>query len=320
MAFHADLPATFADALRLSTQIISANREIARDGVAPREAEILVEEAFRRVTGTLLGRLELFARMRDAYPREAGKQLIIWSHQRSEGYLLQHLTGTQAFFSHEYEVNADVLIPRPETELLVEKAIEDLTSRGFKVDSEFQGLEVGTGSGAISIELVSRFPKLKMKASDFSQEALNLAARNAERILGKKNASRIEWIKAPFKDQVLEPFFFEEGLGARSHFLISNPPYLQVEDEIQNEVRQKEPAHALFAPQGDPLFFYRKCMEGWDRVLLPGASAYFEFAAERSGLIEKLFKNFGKSVQKLDDLNGLSRIALVWDSVLAEKG
>lgn len=116
------------------------------------------------------------------------------STARAHGKLLQHLTGVQVFLDHEYEVGPEVLVPRPETEVLVRAAMDQLKEPQF-------GLELGIGSGVISIELLSHFESLTILASELSAEARDLALRNRNRILASPSSSRSDWHR-----MLLKPF------------------------------------------------------------------------------------------------------------------
>src|SRR5688572_19221491 len=148
MAFSQERPHSFAEALKAAKRILSANHDLVKRGTVETEAEQIVLHAFRMESGKHLTRMELYSRVNDRFPELAGEQVLILSSARATGKLLQHLTGRQVFLDHEYEVSSDVLIPRPETELLVATILESFAStRG-----PLRGIEVGVGSGAISVE------------------------------------------------------------------------------------------------------------------------------------------------------------------------
>ncbi len=297
MALGTEPPHGFAEALRLARRLLSANTDLVRKGVVDTEAEQLVIAAFRRAGGKELTRAELYLRAGDLYPGAAGEQLIIYAAARAEGRLLQHLIGTQRFLEHEYEVGPDVLVPRPETELLAALAMEKL--REPKV-----GLEIGLGSGVLSIELLARFPALEMIATELSRPAIDRARTNAQRLLGR-TASRLRVLEAGSPLEVCEPFLRAGAHGAQ--FLISNPPYLASHAETDAEVLAHEPHEALFAPKEDSLHFYRKIAIDAPKLLAPGAQVFLELPHERAGEIRTLFEDWNDPVL-LRDLTGRERM------------
>jgi release factor glutamine methyltransferase len=184
-------------------------------------------------------------------------------------------------------VGPEVLIPRPETEALVALAISELSEPRL-------GLEVGVGSGAISIELLAKFPALRMVATELTEQAAACARANAAKILA--DPSRLE-IRMAQQGQVLEPL---SGLAA--DFLISNPPYLAERSELDEEVLRHEPHTALFAPEGDPLYFYRKIAE----TKVP--RTFLELPHERADAIRELLISHGWKAELHPDLTGRNRI------------
>lgn len=238
-----------------------------------------------------LTRLQLYSR--DEIPAGIAAEAERLARERAEGRLLQHVTGTQAFLDHDYAVDASVLIPRPETELLARAAIEQLREPRL-------GLEVGLGSGVLSIELLAAFPGLRMMASEISPEAAQVAARNAAAILGRADASRLTTLAPRNALDVLEPF-----PGAEADFLISNPPYL-LPGEAQADVAAAEPALALWAPSGEPLHFYRAIARGASALLRENGFVFLELPPERAPAIAALFSDWKVELRR--DLNGRERI------------
>lgn len=325
MAWYREKPDSFVEALRAARELLSASQELVAKGSIETEAEQLVLAAYRAVSGKLLSRVELFSRAQDRFPAEAGEKLMAMAGARAEGKLLQHLTGVQFFLEHEYEVGPDVLVPRPETELMVSLVIEELKREELKreelkraglkgqADAPVLGLEIGVGSGAISIELLAEFPKLTMLASELTAEAESRARSNAQRILGEPD--RLKIYRAQTGLQVWEPL--AAVLGARrADFVISNPPYLIDADPIETEVRTYEPATALFAPAGDPLHFYREIALNAGRHLVAGGKAFVELAPERAADVLRLFQEAGWQARLLPDLNQRDRLLF---ASLAEK-
>ena len=245
MVFSRELPHSFADALRVCREILSADQELVRKNLIDTEAEQLVIGAHRLATGEFLSRAQFLTRIQDRLPETSAERLLILAGMRAEGVPLQHILGWQAFLEHEYKVNSSTLIPRPETEVLVMETIQSLSfpKRGF---------EIGIGTGVISIELLSRFHELQMVASEISEDARQLAEANARNILGSMD--RLAILKPADGSDVLGVF------TGTADFIVSNPPYLDAasSDETETEVLAHEPKSALFPEGGDPLHFYKQ--------------------------------------------------------------
>lgn len=287
----------------MSREILSSSHELIAKGSIDAEAEQLVIAAYRMAKGKVLSRMELYTRAQDRFPEDAGDRLLRLAGSRAEGKSLQHLTGTQFFLNHEYEVGPDVLVPRPETEFLVSRALEVLRRQPVP---PVLGLEVGLGSGAISVELLSELPTLRMIASELTPQAEARAQSNAQRILGSEK-NRLRIVRAGSALEVMQPFV--QVLGElRAEFIISNPPYLTSTDDIEEEVRKNEPHTALFAPESDPLHFYREIAIHAERYLRPAGLAFLELASERASAVLELFLSSGWTAQLLKDLTSRDRV------------
>lgn len=304
-AWRRERPDSFFEALKTAREMLSASSELISKGSIETEAEQLVIAAYRQAGGQRMTRMELFGRVRDRYPEAAGKILLELAGTRAEGKPLQHLTGYQAFLDHEYEVGPDVLVPRPETELLVTLAVQALKRES---SPPTQGIEIGLGSGVISIELLSEFRGLKMRSTELTVPAAARARVNAQKILGAQ-AAQLQIIP------VLDPLDVWGVFSSRSgeelaDFVISNPPYLAASDPIEDEVRNHEPLTALFAPPSDALHFYRQIALCAGKYLKPGGYAFLELAPERASECLKLFFDSGWEAQVLPDLTGRDRVLI----------
>ena len=291
---------THADALRRVREILSGSEDLRKRGLVGTESEQLLIWSLREAGGGDLGRMELYARSRDPFPPEALESLLEMAGRRAEGSLLQHLTGYQTFLDHDYEVNPRVLVPRPETEILVSLLSEEISGRL----GPLLGLEVGLGSGIISVELLSRHPELRMRASELTDGAVETALRNAGRILGE-GASRLTVLRPSGPRDVLGPF---GGAGEKAAFLVSNPPYLLESDPVEDEVVSHEPHEALYSPDAGGLHFYAALAEGAAAFLEPGGTVWAEIPAFRSDAIREAFTKRGWQVKIERDLNGLDRV------------
>ena len=176
---------------------------------------------------------------------------------------IQYLLGSTHFYGLEFEVNSNVLIPRPETEELVDWIIQ---SSKFKVQSsKFKILDIGTGSGCIAISLAKNLPNAEVFALDVSDKALATAQKNAE-----LNQVTIQFIH----QSILET----EDLGQQFDLIVSNPPYVRhlEKQEIKKNVLDNEPHLALFVEDNDALIFYRKIAQLAKKNLCPNGQLYFE--------------------------------------------
>lgn len=223
-------------------------------------------EAPRRSAELLLGkvlgldRLQLYLqheRPLDEDERAAMRELLA---RRGRHEPVAYLLGGWSFCGHDIEVSPAVLIPRPETEELVEKAVA-MAPQGARV------LELGIGSGAISIALALARPDLRITAVDISPEALAVAQRNVARhaLLDRIELRRGSW---------WEPIAVDESFD----LLVSNPPYVDpaLPELLADDVRQFEPALALFTPHGDPGACYREIFAGIGERLDPGGRCILE--------------------------------------------
>ncbi len=219
MAFRQEPPQSFKDAFELAKKLIARNKNIQSERAIELESESLVSHAFAEATSKRLNRVELFSRFQDRFPPDAGEKLIVASLARAEGIPLQYILSKAAFLDDIFEVKRGVFIPRPETELLVSIAQEDIESN-FKSDAI--GFEVGLGTGVISISLLKNLPKLKMVATEISPAAIEIATKNAKEF---RVESRLKILTTTATAAILEPFKQEVlSQKQRFDFLISNPP------------------------------------------------------------------------------------------------
>jgi release factor glutamine methyltransferase len=214
--------------------------------------------------------------------------------RRYKGEPIQYITGEAEFYGLPFLVTSEVLIPRPETEHLVEKVIElaPLFRKPRMVD-------VGTGSGAIAIALAHEWPNAVITATDVSQSALNLARRNAERI---GFADRIRFIQGDLLAAVE---------SERFDFVVSNPPYVSLadRDSLSIEVREHEPALALFAGE-DGVDVYRRLIPAAFSVLDARGYVALEIGYEQSEAVTELMALAGfQRIELMPDLQGIARVA-----------
>lgn len=303
---------TFLEILTILRATLEKNNELKHKGVIQTESEWILTESFRMEEDTVVSRMDLYSDPESKIPPSVGRKAIQIAEKRAGGKLLQHLTGRQSFLKNIYEVNSKVLVPRPETEVLVSLAALDLKKRNSG-DLKL-GFEVGLGSGVISIELLSEFSDLQMIASEASPGAREVAKKNAQKILGSTHSSRLTILTVEDSRSVCECFLDDQQRG---DFLISNPPYLSREDEADREVLKNEPHLALF-PLGrggeelDPLHFYREIAAQASRLLNPTGRVYLEIPPLRSEQIEELFVKQGWTVKIEKDLTGKERVLIAF--------
>jgi len=198
-------------------------------------------------------RVFLYAHPDTAPPEEGQRRFSELVARRAAGEPTQHLIGKQEFWGLEFEITPDVLIPRPETEHIVEVALERLAkTRGpaahaWKTDRDAMLLaDVGAGSGCIAIALATELPGATIRATDISHSALGVARRNAIR-LGV--AGRIHFVACNLLDAFLRDTRAADQATQLFDLIVSNPPYvgLREKDSLPREVREHEPEVALFA-------------------------------------------------------------------------
>jgi len=215
--------------------------------------------------------------------------------RRAAGEPLQYITGRQEFFGLDFEVTPDVLIPRPETELIVEEAIrivqQDVVARPVIVD-------IGAGSGAIAVALARELSAARVIASDVSEAALRVARRNAAR---HGLEDRVDFIASDLLDAFAEEEFAD--------FILSNPPYVSEKEmpSLQREVRDWEPRAAL-TDSNDGLSLYRRLLKDAPSRLRPGGHLICEMGYTQSEVISNMIdRRVWGAPKLLDDLQGIPR-------------
>lgn len=204
---------------------------------------------------------------------------------------LQHLTGTQDFMGLTFLVNEHVLIPRQDTEILTEEVLRRLHD-GMGI------LDLCTGSGCIIISLLHYSNWCRGVGADISREALELAERNAGRLLAKE--ASLEWVHSDL---------FEDIQG-KYDVIVSNPPYIPsgVIPTLMPEVREHEPLLALDG-HGDGLYFYRKITAQGREYLSGGGMLYFEVGFDQGPAVASLMEQAGfAEIQVVKDYGGLDRV------------
>lgn len=257
-----------------------------RDGVsAPRlTAEVLLADVLGRDRSFLYGHSE------DALAAESNDAFLRAIDQRAAGTPTQYITRHQEFYGRDFLVTPDVLIPRPETEHVVETALR-LAPPGAAI------VDAGCGSGAIAISLTLEMPgaPATVFATDISHSALAVSRENACRLGARVHLIECDLVSA---------------IAPRSiDLLVSNPPYIPLEEEagLPREVREHEPHKALFAGPGG-LDAYRALIADAQRVLRPGGWLVLELGYRQSNAVSQMLDGRWCNTEIVCDLAGLPRV------------
>lgn len=248
-----------------------------------------------REAGILLGHVldmsatQLFAYSGEPVTSEQASRYDRLLQQREQHRPVSQLVGKRAFWDHEFVVTPDVLDPRPETELLVELALEHAQARRI--------LDLGTGSGCILCSILRGLPEATGLGADISEAALAVARTNAEALgVGDRaDFRRASWF---------------EGVEGRFDLILSNPPYVTLDEyqALEPGVRNWEPKSAL-TDDGDGLAAYRAIAEQLQAYLAPGGIALFEHGWQQAVQVTGIFRERGFSnVRSYRDLSGKDRV------------
>jgi release factor glutamine methyltransferase len=281
---------TLRQALTLATQTLAASEHLRPN--AHRDAELLLLHTLQIPRTTLL-----------AYPtRElsAAEESLYESllQRRLKNEPIQYITGHQEFYGLPFKVTPAVLIPRPETEHLVESVLAEMKAR-LPHNQPLRIVDIGTGSGAIAIALAVHLPQAQITALDLSPEALKIAQANAET---NNVANRISFLQS----DLLSALAHEAPYDA----IVSNPPYIPQTDHptLHPEVRDHEPHTALFA--GDEgLDIYRRLIPQTHALLKPNGLLALEIGHGQREALAALLTGW-HNVNFVDDLQRIPRVAL----------
>ena len=213
-----------------------------------------------------------------------------------KGKPYQQILGYSEFYGNRFFVDENVLIPRPETEELLELAISKIKNLKSKIQN-LKLLDVGTGSGIIPITLKKHFPDTEISAIDISEKALEIAQKNAT-----FHKTRINFIQSDY----LNTDFTE-----KYDVIISNPPYIGIDEnpEIEDSVKGFEPNIALFSPTSDALIFYKKFAKDGEKYLNENGMIFLEINQKLGKETLELFSNYSES-RLIKDLSGNDRFVL----------
>jgi release factor glutamine methyltransferase len=273
--------------------IAAARRTLVAAGIPADDAALDAEVLARHALGW--DRATLITRGRQAPPPAFDERFAASIGRRAAREPVAYITGVREFWTRDFEVTRDVLIPRPETELIVEAGLEAARPRPLTAIAD-----VGTGSGCIAVTLALELPDAQVTATDVSPAALTVARRNAERY---DVAGRMAFRLTHMLDGLSGPF----GL------IVSNPPYVSSESEttLQPEVARYEPRQALYAG-GDGLDAYRGLFPAAAERLADEGLLVVEFGFGQEADVRDLARAAGLTVLRVrPDLQGIPRVAVL---------
>jgi release factor glutamine methyltransferase len=263
----------------------TVRQALVQSGLVPVDAQVLLAHTLGR------SRSWLVAHADDVLPRAEADAFFVLARRRRDGEPVAYLTGEREFWGLPLRVTPDVLIPRPETETLVEVVLEALpASRAARV------LDLGTGSGAIALAIAKERPNARVLAIDASPGALAVAADNAQRLA----IANVEFVAADWYDGVPDERF---------DVIASNPPYVAAGDaHLAAGDLRFEPAAAL-ASGPDGLAALRRIVAGATARLLPDGLLALEHGYDQSAAVQRLLQDAGfATVQVRRDLAGIPRV------------
>jgi release factor glutamine methyltransferase len=276
---------TVLEVIKLSTEYLQK-----KDVESPRaNAEILLAEILK------CKRLELYLSFDKPLAENEVQNYREAIRKRGLRIPLQYIVGNVEFYGLKLIVNENVLIPRPETELIVERIInESDKSANLKI------LDIGSGSGNISLSLSKNLPNSKVIAIDISENALAVAKQNAELNLLQE---RVEF-------RLFD--IMKDGLNSLGKYdlIVSNPPYVSENDyyDLEPELKNHEPKIAL-SDNSDGVSFYKRIIEVSDQILNKPGKIYFELGLGQSKQVQNIFEQKGfNKIKMTKDYSGIDRI------------
>jgi release factor glutamine methyltransferase len=276
----------------LHDRLAHAGQALVGAGIAAEEAARDAELLARHLLGW--DRAAMLSRRRDPAPSRLDERYDAFISRRAAREPVAYIAGCQEFWGLELEVSPDVLIPRPETELIVEEALAAVRGSPNRI------VDVGTGSGCLAIALACAVPSAQVVGTDLSLPALDVARRNAAR---HGVSGRVTFVQADLLD----------GLDARADLIVANLPYVpsREADLLQPEVRQYEPGAALFGGE-DGLAVIRRLFSSAAGHLAGDGLLVVEFGFGQEGLLRTSAAGAGWQVMRIrEDLQSIPRVAVV---------
>jgi release factor glutamine methyltransferase len=255
------------------------------------EIRILADILIKTVTGTI--------KLHDLYDKsyvitkKQAEKIFGFTEEMKTGKPIQYILGETTFYNCTIKVNASTLIPRPETEELVELIIKE--NKNYKGEI----IDIGSGSGCIAIALAVNMPSAILTGIEISDDAISIARDNAV-----SNKARVTFVKGDILSINNETI-------SKAGIIVSNPPYVRTSEKSQmnKNVLDFEPHLALFVSDSDPLIYYKAILKLADTILLPAGYLYFEINEAMGKPLVELLKSFDYShIEIFSDINDKERI------------
>lgn len=265
------------------------------------EAELLIS------TGLGIKRIDLYLKHEQPLLEDEIIRLRQLVQRRGQGEPVAYITGTKGFYGFEFIVTPDVLIPRPETETLIDYILEDpALDLVLNNKSQVKILDLGSGSGCLGLSLLKKIPNSILLAIDFSKAACEVTHQNA---IALQLLDRCQILNANGSEPETWPKKFYEFIDSGLDLLVSNPPYIAEDDpEIQPEVLRFEPNTALFA-KDEGLHFIKTWSEKFNRYLNSNSLCMMEIGYKQGPACKTFFESLNcfNQVDLLQDLSGRDR-------------
>jgi len=282
---------------------VFVNFHQALDGLyGPQEAESITLMVLSEIS--VLSRARIKAFHEDDVPPEALEKLPAILDELKTGKPVQYILGNTEFYGLPFLVNPAVLIPRPETEELVEWILESLKLKVESKKSEVCIIDIGTGSGCIAISLKKNLPEASVTALDISADALHTAKQNAV-----INEVDVNFVQKDILEEALKSEI--ENLKSEISLIVSNPPYVTLIDKTQmhTNVTDFEPHTALFVPEDNPLLFYKAIADYATKHLADKGMLFFEINESFGNETVDLLKDKGfTAIELRKDMSGRDRM------------
>lgn len=283
--------------MTLRERLLAARARLIAAGVDTNEAVLDTNLLARHVLG--YSRAEMLLRQEDATPNGFEDAFNVLIERRARREPAAYIRGLQEFWNRDFAVTPEVLIPRPESELIVEELLALLPVDAPALPRRVA--DVGTGSGCIAVTVAAERPHLHVVATDISRLALDVARQNAARA---GVAARIEFLECAYLS----------GTSGMFDFILSNPPYVSEGEyeQLQPEVREYEPEIALQAGE-DGLRDIRQIIDVSAERLKPGGTLFMEIGHQQAGALAELVKDFPSLTlaRVSNDLQRIPRVAVI---------
>jgi release factor glutamine methyltransferase len=292
---------TYSESAKAAAELLSGA------GFSPDEARRDASLLARNALGWSM--TDWAARNREPAPPDLADRLRALARRRASREPIAYITGVREFFGRQFRVTPAVLIPRPETEILVEAVLSVVRAEEPSALDPRTGpviLDVGTGSGCVAVTLALECPSARITASDVSAAALFVAAGNADAL----GASRVGFLEASLVPERLLP---------RPTIIVSNPPYVPESDRpsLAADVRDFEPASALFAGP-DGLDVIRQLVPAARKALVPGGWLVMEIGAGQAPAVSAAVTRAGLALERIiPDLQGIPRVVVAREPAAA---